>query len=97
MIVDREEEMRDWLELEVVDADILRLAEGVEDVERPRLILLIEVDLAKILFSLWALEDPRGSRWDDEGYWESPWDIDGARRVEYKLPAARPRLALLRS
>lgn len=52
MIVVRAEEMRDWLELEVVDAETLRLAEGVKDIERPRLILLIEVDLAKILFSL---------------------------------------------
>jgi hypothetical protein len=96
-MVDREEEIRDWLELEVVDADILRLAEGVEDVERPRLILLIEVDLAKIRSSLWVLEDPSRSMLDDEGYWEIPLDIEGTRREEYKLPAARPRLALLRS
>lgn len=89
--------MRGWLEFEVVDADMLRLAEGVEDVERPRFILLIEVDLAKIRSSLWVLEEPRRSTWDDDGYWDSPWEIEGARRDEYRLPAARPRLALLRS
>ena len=82
--------MRGWLEFEVVDADMLRLAEGVEDVERPRFILLIEVDLAEIRSSLWAVEDTRRSIWDDEGYWKSPLDIEGARREEYKLPAARP-------
>ena len=67
-MVDREEEVRGWLELEVVDADIFRLAEGVEDVERPRLILLIEVDLANIRSSLWVLEGPRWSISEDEGY-----------------------------
>ena len=74
---------------------MLRLADGVADVERPRPILLIEVDLAKMRSSLWVLEDPRRVLWDDVGYWDTSWGIEGARREEYKFPAARPRLALL--
>jgi hypothetical protein len=52
-IVDREDDMRGWLDLQVVEAESMRLVEVMDDVaDRSRLRLLIEVDLASIRSSL---------------------------------------------
>ena len=90
----REEILRDF-ELEVLDAEMTRLAEGIGSIECARLLLLVEVDLARMRSSRWVRDKSRPLGLEDIKPCEKISGIDGARREEYKFPAALPRLDLL--